>query len=592
MTSRISSFGQYRGYTDVRFEDGLRSSCYVPMRDGVRLAVDIFRPSLDGAAVDEPLPALWTHARYHRASLTEDGEVLSTVEKWDDWLFGVIRHGYVAVTVDVRGCGASFGVNTGQYSAEETRDAYDMTEWIAAQAWCDGNVAMFGASYLGITQLFAATQAPPHLKTIFPEMASFDHYTYAYGGGVFRESSRFNWQSMVGNLDNSVPMVWKGEYTGPVAPVDGEAGERLLDQALREHRANLNWYQILDNVPYRDSLDTLSGEHVHQSRSQSYSLDAIERTGVPIYHLAGWFDMFPRDALLWWRNIGNPQKLVIGPWFHDDRQHLDLAAEHLRWYDHWLKGVDNGVMDEASMHYWTIDAPAGAEWRSTSCWPLENEKRMELYFSPGPTGTTESCNDGVLHAEPPNANSFDDYVTDYTTTPGAINRWASATGGPTGYPDMSKNDAKGLTYTTAPLERDTEVTGHPVVHLWVASSAPDGAFYAYLQDVHPNGFSQYVTEGVLLASHRKLCEPPWDNLGLPYHSGLEADIEPMTGDPVELVFDLHPTSKLFPAGHRIRVTLTCADCDNDRVPVYNPPPNVKIYRDPNKPSRIVLPVIE
>ena len=451
MTSRISSLGQYRGYTDVRFEDGLRTSCYVPMRDGVRLAVDIFRPSLDGAAVDEPLPALWTHARYHRASLTEDGEVMSTVEKWDDWLFRVIRHGYVAVTVDVRGSGASFGVNTGQFSAEETRDAYDMTEWIAAQAWCDGNVAMFGASYLGITQLFAATQAPPHLKAIFPEMASFDHYAYAYGGGVFRERSRFDWQSMVGNLDHGVPMVWRGEYTGPVAPVDGEDGESLLGRARRDHRANLNWYRMLEDAPYRDSLDALSGERVHQSRSQSYSLDAIERTGMPIYHLAGWFDMFPRDTLLWWRNISNPQKLIVGPWFHDDRQHLDLAAEHLRWYDHWLKGVDNGVMDEAPMHYWTIDAPAGEEWRSTSCWPLENEKRVAFYFSPGPTGTVESCNDGALHVEPPNANDVDEYVTDYTTTPGTINRWASATGGPTGYPDMSRNDAKGLTYTTAPL---------------------------------------------------------------------------------------------------------------------------------------------
>ena len=245
MTARISSLGQYRGYTDVRFDDGQRTSCYVPMRDGVRLAVDIFRPSLDGAVVDEPLPTLWTHTRYHRASLTEDGEVLTTFEKWDDWLFRVIRHGYVAVTVDVRGGGASFGVYSGQYSADESRDAYDMTEWIAGQAWCNGNVAMFGASYLGITQFFAAAKAPPHLKAIFPEMASFDHYAYAYGGGVFRETSRFDWQSMVGNLDHAVPMVWRGEYNGPVAPVDGEDGGRLLGQALQEHRANLNWYRIL-----------------------------------------------------------------------------------------------------------------------------------------------------------------------------------------------------------------------------------------------------------------------------------------------------------------------------------------------------------
>ena len=98
---------------------------------------------------------------------------------------------------------------------------------------------------------------------------------------------------------------------------------------------------------------------------------------------------------------------------------------------------------------------------------------------------------------------------------------------------MSGNDAKGLTYTTEPLNEDVEVTGHPIIHLWVSTDRDDCAFYAYLEDVHPDGCSQYVTEGVLLGSHRKLSEAPWDNLGLPYHSGLEADVEPMPDEPVE-----------------------------------------------------------
>ena len=185
----------------------------------------------------------------------------------------------------------------------------------------------------------------------------------------------------------------------------------------------------------------------------------------------------------------------------------------------------------------------------------------------------------------------DEYTSNYSTTSGTTSRWANANGGATGYPDLRENDAKGLTYTTEPFVEAVEVTGHPVVALWVSSQAPDGAFYAYLEDIHPDGLSQYVTEGVLLASHRKLGDPPWDNLGLPYHSGLEADVEPMDDGPVELVFDLHPTSKQFAAGHRIRVTVTTADCDNDRVPQYEPPPRVKVYMDPERCSRIELPLV-
>lgn len=591
MTEQTSSFGHYTSPTADRFDGVERTSRHVTMRDGVCLAVDIFRPTDEGAPTGEALPALWTHTRYQRASLSESGTVISTVENWDDWLFPVIRSGYVVVTVDVRGGGASFGINTGQYSAQETCDAFDMTEWIAEQAWCDGKVAMYGRSYLGITQYFAAATRPPHLVAIFPEMAVFDHYDYAFGGGVFRDASRFNWQLFCGNLDQSMPMLWKGEFQGPVAPVDGEDGPALLEEAKREHRDNLDWYKMLRASPHRDSTDPISGERLHESRSPNHTRTQIEASGLPIYHLAGWYDMFPRDTLLWWQNLSNPQKVVIGPWFHVDTQDLDYTAEHLRWYDHWMKGLDTGVMAEDAIHYWTLDAPEGAEWRSTPVWPLAGQSPTAFHFAPGPSGSAASANEGSLVTSAPAGNSVDDYVADYSATTGETNRWANANGGPSGYPDMAANDARGLTYTSAPLDANTEVTGHPIVHLWVSSDRPDSAFYAYLEEVHADGFSQYVSEGVLLASNRRLSQPPWDNLGLPWHSGLEADREPMIGEPVELIFDLHPTSKLFRKGHRIRVTVTCADRDNDRVPMYDPPANVRLYRDTEHPSRIILPII-
>ena len=420
-------------------------------------------------------------------------------------------------------------------------------------------------------------------------MASFDHYSYVYGGGVFRESSRFNWQQFVANLDQSLVMLWKDEYQGPVAPVDEDDDGGLLKTALREHRQNADWFRLLDECAFRDSVVPAVGE-LHQSRSAAYYREKMEASGIPIYHLGGWYDMFPRDALLWFANISNPQKLVIGPWFHVDTHGLDYAAEHLRWYDYWLKGIDNAVMDEAAIHYWVLDAPAGLEWRASEVWPLAGEKRTEFYLDSGSSGTVSSINDGTLGTL--TSNGSDTYRVDYTTSSGETNRWANANGGKTGYPEMTPNDEKGLTYTTAVLPRAMEVIGHPVVHLWVTSCADDGDFYAYLEDVHADGTSHYVTEGVLRAWHRALSEAPWNNLGLPFHSGLSADVHPLPEEAVELVFDLHPTAKHFAAGHRVRLTIVCADCDNDRGLVYEPAPVVTIYRDADHPSRVVLPIVE
>ena len=169
---------------------------------------------------------------------------------------------------------------------------------------------------------------------------------------------------------------------------------------------------MLAGSPYRDSVDPISGECLYDTRSAGNYRTLVEKSGIPIYHLAGWYDMFPRDTLLWWRNLDNPQKVVIGPWFHVDRHGLDDEAEHLRWYDHWLKGIDNGVMDEDPIHYWTLDAPEGEEWRSTSTWPLPNEQRVDFYLGAGPSGTAASVNDGVLSREPAGASAHDDYVAD------------------------------------------------------------------------------------------------------------------------------------------------------------------------------------
>lgn len=203
----------------------------------------------------------------------------------------------------------------------------------------------------------------------------------------------------------------------------------------------------------------------------------------------------------------------------------------------------------------------------------------------------------------PGQQDQDEYTVDYTTSSGIDNRWTWTSGGGTQtegtkppdfypYPDMAANDRKGLTYTTAPLDAPLEVTGHPVVHLWLTSTAEDGDFFVYLEDIEPEGRSAYVSEGQLRASHRRLSEPPYDRMNLPYHRSFADDMLALTpGEAAELVFDLQPTSYVFLKGHRVRVTITCADKDTFATPLLEPVPTVNLLRGPACPSRIVLPVI-
>jgi putative CocE/NonD family hydrolase len=588
----VSRLGQYQGYSEPIYNRWVRTSQYVTVRDGTKLAVDIFRPAnSSGTPVEEPLPVIWTHDRYQRAFIGFNGNIITQL--WGEpWLETVLRHGYVIGVVDVRGGGASYGTRAGPFTHEETQDAYDITEWFAAQSWSNGKIGMYGRSYLGITQYFAASAAPPHLVAIFPEMAMFDFYSFVYPGGVFRHDFVSEWGSGVRMLDTNQAF--------PNVPVDEDSNSAMLQEAMAEHLSNADVYALGAGPTYRNSL-TESDEMIHIERSPATYLEEVKQSGIAAYHLAGWYDIYTRDALLWFNNLepNNPQKLVIGPWNHSASEGLDLAAEHLRWYDFWFKGVDNGIMDEPPIHYYTMGAPPEQAWRMAWQWPLPEEEPTHYYFHGGPSGSVESVNDGLLSLEAPtNPNGQDDVTVDYSATTGRATRWTNGYGGDFGYPDMTTNDEKGLTYTTPPLDTDIELTGHPIVHLWVSSTAADGDFFVYLEEVEdlgsrtPDFRSHYITEGTLRASHRTVSTPPFEYLSLPYHRSFAEDIVDIpTGEPVELVFDLHPTSNIFDQGHRIRVTITFADRDNTKTPELSPTPTVSIYRNTDYPSYIVLPVI-
>ncbi len=497
----------------------------------------------------------------------------------------VPAYGYVVASVDVRGGGASYGSRLEPFDQPETMDAGEVTEWLASQPWSDGNVGMFGRSYLGITQYMAASVNPPSLKAIFPEMAWFDAYDLIRPGGVYAKRYLKFWGDGVAFLDLVLD----------TARVDEDVDGSMYAQARAQHLDNTHPDDTFSVMPYRNSWDQASQSEYYLRCSANTYIDEIEQSGVPMYHMAGWLDVFVRDQLLWYANASNPQKLIIGPWHHATTDGFDANAERLRWYDYHLKGIDNGVMDEPGIYYYTMGAPEGTEWRFTSKWPLPTVKQTNYYFGGGRTGTVDSTNDGYLEQKPSKSfdGGVDHHVVDYTTTTGTANRWSAAydcwCGG---YSDMTENDRKGLTYTTQALARDTELTGHPIVHLWVSSTAADGDFFAYLEEVDSDGVSHYITEGTLRASHRALSEAPFKNyLGLPYHRSYEEDIVDLpVNEPVELVFDLHPTSNVFDAGNRIRVTITNADSDNFRTPELLPPPTVSIYRDGQHASYVSLPV--
>lgn len=580
-----AKFGDYPAASIALYDSWIRVSQYVRMRDGVRLAVDILRPARKGAVETLPLPVLWTHTRYRRATLA-DGKVRSSLES--PHLLALLKRGYVLAAVDVRGSGASFGVFNGVFTPEESEDAREMNEWLAARPWCDGKVGMFGGSYLGITQLMAAARKPAHLKAIMPHVSLFDLYDMGSPGGIPREDFTRTWSGLTQHLD----------LQPGVAPVDEDKDGRLLKAAMEEHRKNRALADIMSPLRFRDSVDTLTGAKPFALWDPAAHIREINESGIPVYLVGGWFDSFTSDQFALWRNLSVPKRLTIGAWSHSPKdpeivreEMVLLTIEALRWFDYWLKGLDTGVLREAPIAYQVMRGAKDNEWRSASEWPLPGAKPVELLLSGGKTGSAGSTNDGFLRRKPAAAGK-DALTVDYTATSGTTTRWDNAVGGGFGYPDRAAEDRKGLTYTTPLLTGDLEVTGAPVVRLWISSTAEDADVFAYLEEVDAKGVSAYVTEGALRGSQRAMSAPPYDNMGLPYHRAFAEDARKLVpGEPVELLFEMEPTSNVFDAGHRLRLTITGADKDNAQTPALTPAPVLTVHRDETRPSAVLLPVV-
>ena len=248
----------------------------------------------------------------------------------------------------------------------------------------------------------------------------------------------------------------------------------------------------------------------------------------------GFADDFRREQIVAFANLHNPSKLLLGPWLHCRNDGFDLVTERLRFFDYWLKDVDNGIMKEPPIYYYTAGAPKGQEWHSAAKWPLPEEKPTNYYLQPGnrlgAAGPTQAGQDGFRV-------TYDVGSDLRAATPMIAPLWPL--------------DGKGIAYTTPALTSEVDLTGHPIVHLWAASTAADGNFFAYLEDVAPTGEVTVVTDGRLKASLRALDTPPYRFLGLPYHRSFAQDAQPLpAGRPAELVFDMLPLSRVFAARAR------------------------------------------
>jgi predicted acyl esterase len=554
--SQVSRPGEYSGYTSARYDGYKLTSQYVAMRDGTRLAVDVILPTLNGAVASGKFPVVWMHTPYNRRN-QNDG---LTAANYPGKALQLVKYGYIVAVADFRGTYASFGHNAG-YNRGEWQDfarwdAYDITEWLAKQPWSNGKIGMWGCSATGGSQMQALTTAPPSLKAVFPMSCEWDVYPFVATGGITPPP---------GQPTQILRGLSRAERDAAAVPVDGDDDRKLLKAAIEEHANNL---ESAGFVPFRDSTSDTFGNQWWLKSSPYMYADVINKSKVAIYTAAnleeGHVGYGPPFTF---NNVRTPKKLILGPATHCDwttvlkKTGFDIVVEELRFFDYWLRDIDNGIMREPAVTYYTFNEDPARAWQYSPVWPLANEKRTEFYLG-----------DGTLSTSPAQSTADTKMQVNYEVT--NDNFWDT-----------------GMSFTTAPLTTDTQVTGYSVATLWISTTATDADVNARIDDVAPDGTHHYVgIEGKLRASLRATQEAPYNNMGLPWHPFTQESVQKLEpGVPVEVQFNFMPTSYVFKAGHRIRLTLQFADAR--ATPRVEPAPTVTVLHRAGAASRLELPLI-
>lgn len=561
----------------------------VPMRDGTILRADVTRPTGDGS-----WPAMLERTPYNKQGSSEIG--VGSPEYF-------ARRGYAVVLQDVRGRFASEGEF---YPFRDDgngvlRDGYDSVEWVADQPWCDGNVGMFGGSYSGATQYRASLTRPPHLKACFVRESSADYYhEWVYRGGAHEFGFSLYWARVI--AATGLPNL--------VAPEDLEQQQALFKTILADMP---QWYEHLPlhPVPFLEGVADWHNTWLDHPEDGPYWWRlGVQRyhdqVDVPMYHQSGWCDIFLAGTLKNYMGMRDKarseqarkgQRLILGPWVHgsgNKNKHVvgsfdfgpdaaqDFNDMRLPFFDRWLKGRDTIQDDEAPVRLFVMGRN---EWRSELDWPLPDTSYTPWYLRSGASATVASLNDGTLSAAAPaGAESADSFVYDPEHPVPVLG--GNTLGIVDGVHDHTSADELSLTYTSAPLEQELEVTGPVTAVLYAMSSAPDTDWVVRLSDVHPDGYSRNLCDGILRARYRNSFEHP--ELLSP-------------GQVYRFDVDLWATSNAFLPGHRIRVSITSSCFPrfdrnlNTGGPIHQEAAGQvainTIMHDELRPSHIVLPII-
>jgi predicted acyl esterase len=545
-----------------RFGIKAEKDVFVPVRDGARLAVNIYRPDSN-----DKFPALFAMGGYGK-ELQEELIAPQPLYKsaiWDGNIeagdtSNIVPRGYVHVIADARGTGQSEGEFPGMWSQQEGRDGADIIEWIARQPWCDGNVGMIGYSYYGGMQLKVAIQQPPHLKSIFVSHVWADFYSEVYSGGVLNLFMYGLWDGRHGT-SGFAP---KNAVSQMMKTLSKEEFERRRKELLNDPdiKSYPNLFHLL-NYPYKnpaffDMLMNPFNGPFWEDRSVYPFFDKIK---VPTYVVGkiggarGFWDVYS--------GINTTKKLLVKPTGPEERPWREDIELILRWHDHWLKGNDTGIMDEPAIKMYV---PGANTYRFETEWPLKGIEYTDLY----------------------------------------LRRWEGLSFAPELYqpePDCYLQQPLHLStkrdwvkYTSPALPADLEVAGPAAFDFFASIDQDDANWIVKLYDVAPAGKETAVARGWLKASHRALDQAKSTPYS-PFHPHMRVDpVKP--GEINEYAIGLGNVVNVFKAGHRIKVQIESMESPRDpEIQIhYHPHLNSsrttlhKIYRNREYRSHLVLPI--
>jgi putative CocE/NonD family hydrolase len=581
----------------------------VPARDGVGLATDVYRPAGDG-----PYPVLLERTPYDKSapSRSERTAAVAKPRTRAEVAHYFVRHDYAVVYQDCRGRYKSGGRFTKYLS--EAEDGYDCLAWLLRQSWCNGRIGTFGLSYAAHTQAALGCLGPAGLAAQFLDCGGFSN---AYHSGI-RHGGAFDLKQATWAYNNAL-----ADARDPAVKA------ALRAQNIKEWFARMPWRKgdsPLSAAPEYE--DYLFEQWSHGTFDDFWKQPGIYAEGhydryadVPIVNLSGWYDPYARTAMENYvglsRRRRGPVRLILGPWTHGDRSLTyagdvdfgpaapvdgnladDFFSLRRRWFDCWMKDVANGVEVEPAVQVFVMGGGSGrrnaegrldhgGRWRTAADWPLPQTEWTKFYLH---------SDRGLSSEIPDNGARPLDYVSDpripVPTIGGALSSGEPVMrGGAYDQHELAKR-ADMLTFATAPLDRDLEVTGPVTVRLWIASDSPDTDFTAKLIDVHPpnedypKGFAMNLTEGILRCRYRDSWERP--------SSMMPGEIYPVT-------IELFPTGNLFIRGHRLRLDIASSNFPHfDINPNSGEPEGAmeysrvarnRVYLDADRPSHIVLPVI-